>query len=530
MPNFNKDNFIQQFNLLFTRYHKKEFNFIYIIIYFIDRYITLNELDKHNVKQEIITSLSRTLIYRTKYYSTLIDLMQSNDKIIFYESLLKSFVEEKYINNTSLIKFMNSYFIHHYNVSEVDDNILFKTLNNIDDCIITSDTFSTYSQQDIIKPIKKYKTRIIPNPLIINRIITENNMFSYLCYYKAALNFFLTNETFTSQYGVITLDTDSPIADEIKTSIDNIITNQPLSEYIGGDDNITFSELFYDALTSNCHIKDIKIFLDSKLKAYECCYPGIKHYPAYIIEALLAKCKDNLTNKVAITSQQNNSTKLIINLSANEFHFNPSHFKSALSSYLTLTQEHRNKQLSKIHSTSRITYYNKQQSIIKSYYKSFIYDNITCDNLLPSNYFTTYFTARINEFNDIALFHCPINDVCSYYMFNNFTTNKLTFNEITSLIKNIKRKFNTSLHYIYPYQINNYHLDSLIIVINDSLDSHFSFIKRNADHFTLYDGFNHNINLSQLPFLSKEREIFKDNCIIDTLSYKVCFVCYVKDT
>ena len=353
-----------------------------------------------------------------------------------------------------------------------------------------------------------FKERI--NPTLFNRIIDEDNIYSYLCYYKATINFFLTNKIFLNQYmieddlaeaksskesnaflsNIIT--SDSPLKPEILNDIDNLIHK---GEYYqkGGND----SHIFFKVLIESNHIKEIKLFLDNLIPKYKMTYPGIIHYPGYLINNIIFMLSDNLT----LNSE-------FYDLSYNNYNYNLDEFKNII---------------------------NINTKKINKYYKKL--PNINIDE----NYFINKFNS-LNKTKKNILIHCPINSISDYYIFDNFRKNKLSFNQLYILSKSIKSSNNISIK--YPFIIDNYYLDSFIIVINKgSLDCHFSFIKVKEGNFKLMDSYNHQMLNSKQEFILDEpstksrlegvpalleREIIKDDYILDNLTYKVIFVSYMK--
>lgn len=475
---------IKPLNYFYYKY-KSYNNFSYLLDYFLEEYADyLNIKINNNDKLELINKSE--IKYDKKIYNILNEIYQPITQIRYEENIIKNFIEWKFIYNKSLNEFIIN--------NNINDR-LNKILNKINNYNFEEDKFIDYSkniiQHKMIDRIS-FKERI--NPTLFNRIIDQDNIYSYLCYYKATINFFLTNKIFLNQYmiedNIIT--SDSPLKPEILNDIDNLIHK---GEYYQKEGNESHN--FFKVLIESNHIKEIKLFLDNLIPKYKMTYPGIIHYPGYLINNIIFMLSDNLT----LNSE-------FYDLSFNNYNYNLDEFKN-------------------------ITNINTKK--INKYYKKL--PNINIDE----NYFINKFNS-LNKTKKNILIHCPINSISDYYIFDNLKKNKLSFNQLYILSKSIKSSNNISIK--YPFIIDNYYLDSFIIVINkgsldqevkppakgnfNSLDCHFSFIKIKEGNFKLMDSYNHQMLNSKQEFILDEKEIIKDDYILDNLTYKVIFVSYMK--
>lgn len=467
----NIKSFIQSLNYFYYKY-KTYNNFIYLLNYFLDEY--LNYLKIKNTNENKLNIINQSEIkYDKKIYNILNELYLPLDNIKYEEKIIKNFIEHKFIFNKSLNDFINDN-------KNIINNRLDNILNKLNNYNFKEDYFIDYSKNKIKhEMIDRINFKEVVNPTLINRIIDEDNIYSYLCYYKATINFFLTNKIFLKQYMInedITIS-DSPLKPEILNDIDNLIHK---GEYYQNGGSTSYN--FFKILIEASHIKEIKNYLDDLIPKYKMCYPGIIHYPSYLINNIIFLLSDNLT----LNSE-------FYDLSFNNYNYDLSYFQN-------------------------LTNINIKK--ISKYYK--ILPNINIDE----NYFINKFNS-LNKIKKNILIHCPINSISDYYVFDNLRKNKLSFNQLYILSKSIKLSNNISIK--YPFIIDNYYLDSFIIVINKgSLDCHFSFIKLKKGKFKLMDSYNHEMMNSKQEFILNEKEIIKDNYILDNLTYKVVFVSYIK--
>lgn len=443
-------------NTFYRKYYSIN-NFIYLFDFFLNEYIKFNDLKLSN--DDKIKAISNSEIkYNKKLFNILLELYKPINEIKKQEEIIKQFIEFKFVKGKTLEEFKNN---------DINDYLL-KILKKIDKQEFTDDIFYPIIEhhKSLTDIITNLQIREKINPTIINRIIDEENFYSYLCYYKATINFFLTNKIFLKQYMIFDDDittSDSPIRDDIVKDIYDIIEHK--EKQIGG--NVSFN--FFKVITTSNNIKDIKLFLDNIIPKYKFTEPGIIHYPSYLINNIIYYLDDNLTNNCEF-----------FDLSINNFNYDLNKFRIDVN----------RKKLKNL-------------------------------NLEPKDIHCNYFINRFKELNKTKkniLIHCPINCLADYYVFDNFRKNKLTFDQLYILSKNIKAVNKTNI--IYPFTIDNYYLDSFIICINKgTLDCHFSFIKRINDKFKLLDSFNHEMII---------KEIIKNDCVIDNISYRIVFVSYMK--
>lgn len=461
---------IESLNLFIIKYSQRE-NIVYTIDYFIDEYLKYNNIQLSN--EEKIEVLNKSnLRFNKKLLNVLQEYYRPIEELRKREEIIKKFIEWKYVFDKS-----TSF--------EYNDKMLAK----IDKYEFATDEFIDYSSFSIslTERINKivFKERI--NPTILTRIIDEDNIYSYFCYYKAAINFFLTNKIFYKQFidnqfidthfNDITI-TDSPLSNETIDDINSIIKYKHF-KYVGGNN----SKAFFDLLVSTNNIKEIKLFLDKLIPKYKYTIPGVFHYPSFLINNIIAILRDDLM----INSE-------FYDFSFNNFNYNINQFKN-------------------------------HQNIPRK--KLLRYVKLLDDCYIDSNYFVKRFT-KLNKTHKNILIHCPVNCLADYYVFDNFKNNKLSFNDIYVLCKSIKYADNSSI--FYPFDIDGYHLDSFIICINKgNLDCHFSFVKVNDGKIKILDSFNHRADESKKEFIIDEKVIVKDDGIRDCISYRVVFVSYLKN-
>lgn len=479
---------INKIDLLYNKYYDS-YNFIYIFTKLIDEYFKYKQKPLDN--NIVLTAITKSSINK-KYSSILQEYYQPQKLFLYYEFVIKNFIENK---NQDINTFLSKYKSNDY-IKNILEKV--KRIEIKDDVLINYQFIKKQQLRQLVSIPK------IVNPTTINRIIESDNMYSYLCYYKATINFFLTNSIYLKQYRIEEtqlISTDSPADYSIINDIDSIITE---NKYYGGD---VFSNEFFNTITSSYHIKDIKRFLDDYLPNFKHCYPGIIHYPAFLINNIINRLNDNLTIN---SSFLNFSNKLSF-----------SYDKNIVNDIIKTMNEKI--KVSNLDENNFRLYDKMKKDFLNKHRKNL---KITITN--NEDVFINKFKS-IKHTKDLLLIHTPINALTDLYVYDNFKRNNLSFDEIYLLCKAIKCHNNIRIK--YPFHINNYSLDSFIICINrGTLDCHFSFIKRINDKFKLMDTMNYNMKSSTTEFVKNEYNyIIKDNYVYDNLTYKVVFVSYVKE-
>jgi len=484
-------------------------------------------IKNYNIKKLLkhLNNYNKILFNNENYniFEIILDLIQYNiTNYNIYEIMMKDIMNDILLLNN--IKTFNEYLINanpkniKINNIELFRHQYYYITNNkykvipLNDIILYNEKNIEDIKKDYIEKTRKYK---------LVHLKGYNNKFiilSYFCYFKSAVNMIINHPYFLK---LTNIDTDS-----LKIMKGGYYHPNELLLYGG---NELWNLLSNDDLDI---IKIIELFQTITNEQYLIGLPGIKYYPHIILQYLLYFLNNNFSQIFKIYSFMDNYY-YIISLSDNIF----------LDTY---DKEYINK----------------------------ILDNRFCINYL-NDYINDYIINKTK--NKSLLFACTINDPLCYNSFNILKNKRTKISDINiKSSNNLKfiKKYN--LKYQYDFFINNYYLQSFILIEykEGGLSFHCVYFKieyddkYNITNIIRYDGskqrFFNNINnelyynKNNKSFMINEMNVFLNNNYItqnyDLLNdetsnvkivlnqpyindyfdninyYKICLVCYVEKT
>ena len=508
------NNIINDLNKIYYNIKNQNIN---IIIDIVLKYFQKNCIINDKLFDEIINN--KLILFNNEPYNIFFDikdLLNNNiDNYYIYDKLIKtilndilllnkikSFDEYLLIVNKKNKKINNYYILKNQYEYIINNKYKFIPLNDI---ILYNEKNIEDIKKDYIQKTRYYK--LIQTKGYNNNFI----ILSYLCYFKSAVNIIINHPLFLKYNNI---NTDSLKGGKIKKNIDY----HPYELLFYGGNEL------WDLLSNdNINIFNIvSLFQNITNEQYIIGLPGIKYYPHIILQYLLYFLNNNFTQIFKIYSFFDNYY-YIISLNDNIF----------------------------------LDVYDKD------YTKKIINQNY-CMNYL-NDYINEY--INVNTKNKSLLFASTINDPLCYNSFNILKNKKIKINDIKNKTLNninIIKKFN--IKYKYYFKINDYYLQSFIVIenIKNKLDFHCVYFKieydfnYNISNIIRYDATknrffnNFYYNYNNPSYMINELNIFIDENFIknnynnlnnvkfkfnkpyindyfdDIIYYKICLLCYYK--
>ena len=507
-------------------------------------YIKTKELNINNILDILLDYFNKI-----KYNDNLFEEIKNNKNILFnnepynifddinelltkqitnyniYEKLIKNIMNDKILNED--LKSFDEYLIlSNPNNEKINNYFILRAqyyyLTNLNIQLLPP--ISLYNRKNI-ESIKKYpNTQFRKYKLKQKRFYNnENIIMSYICYFKSAVNIILHHPLFKNK---VNIDSDSLKLPQIQYG--GYYSIKDMIQYGG-------NELLNLLKSKNKNmISILELFNKLTYNEYIIGLPGIKYYPQIILQQLLFYLNNDFSDLFKIRMNKKN-------------------IKSDYMYFIDISQNIFNERLS-------------NQLINK------MKDNNYCMNKINR-------LIKNNELNNNTfLLSCTLNDPLYLNTFNIIFNNELNLFEINNEVdNNIKIIKNMNLKYKYNFFINDFYLQSFIVIenIKNKLTFHCVYFKVDYDveynitNIIRYDGDklryfyndeNNNLYYNKLNpnFMIDEMNIFIDNEFInnnykifndknnnnnikinlkqnyisdyfnDNNYYKICLVCYVK--
>lgn len=430
----------------------------------------VNYCKKNNVNPSILEDTRILLNHSRRSYllSTINQLLNDNiDNYKIYVSTIKNVIK----------KTVNSFY-EDINDFLTDDELINKQIKNIIDNlpIISLNKEQHYSFEDIEELKYDYNRKLKYRRYKLTKTKYFDNLifYSYLCYFKAAVNCIIHHPFYDTITNTTSLTPTSLTPTSLTGGYDITQFTHPYEIFmIGGNDlwNTLNGDLMdivktYNKLTRNNH------FIGT---------PGIKYYPHQILNELLFY----LNNSFSFIFR--NKTTFVININDNSLANNkPKH----------------------INPNKKIADY------FKHFNKESMFFSTVHNDPFESNTFT-YITTNYISYNDIKQLNntmrnkaIELNHIYQYnYIIDNY------YLQSFCVIENIP-SHNMDFHCIYIKLLYDEDYNVVDKIRYDDKKLHY-----NEETMNIY------------KYMRTEMNIFRDNCIsdyFDKSNYKICLVCYVK--
>lgn len=505
------NNITKELNIIYINNKDKELNIL------IDE--LLNYFQTINYNNELFNILKNNkeiLLNSLEYniFDDIEDLLNHNiNNYKLYELLMINILNDIILKNK--LKTFDEYLnevMTILNVNKINNYYILRNqyyyITNNSHKLIPLNNIILYNEKEIEEIKKDYKLQKRNYKLLQTKEFDNNNIIrSYLCYFKSAINIIINHPLFLK---ITNIDSDS-----LKLLKGGYYHPYEILMYGG-------NELWNELSNENINLINLlKIFQNITNNYYILGLPGIKYYPHIILQYLL---------------------------------------------YFL------NNDFSKIF---KIYYYDEN-----FYYLISINDNIFLDiydidytkKILNNRYCMNYIKDYLLDYevnNDSFFIDCTINDPLCYNSFNILLNKRTKINNINNkTLNNLQYIKDNNIKYQYDFFINNYYLQSFIVIenIKNSLSFHCVYFKiiydnnyniiniiryddkkkrflnnnsyynLNNDYFMIYE-MNIFINQKKLFKFNKtnlinNKIIFNQSYINDYFDnkyyYKICLVCYCK--
>lgn len=512
----------------------------YDIVFYRANFNTINKIDIKWILTNIpyISISNWNEIFKNKLIKSLFLKQFNNEDIIVH-----LFIEHLKEMNSDNIKIFKNVFntLSFYNHLEKQLDNIMKNINSLKSlksiCQIEYEKDFDIRDENINKIILDKKINNITTN--ISKYEINNITTTYQCYFKTALNFVINNKYVLNKIVLmkkhnkqkmkkIQIDTESPFKYQYGSGFINEISKCIINNDMSIDNFINIRE-YINKFTNNRYV----------ISTY-----GVKIYPQYVIQDLIKNViKGELLEKSLITYDTGEKSIIYDCVYGSEYDI----FKQSLDdiifkNYLFNNQLIRlrmdNKPIDAVFDKS--VRMNIRKRIKQEYDKDLVcceWPEIDIDKF-PNKFVFDLFNEI--HFDDVKVFpenfiiSTPLFDPKALYLFNNYS---MSLNDIKYIVNNIQEQYDIRVKYPFNVNIRNnkYKLHSFVLFENvNRIDYHFVYYKIKYDNIislVRYDGnvIVVNKNQSSIDYVNDEyNTLFNNDCLLDTLRYKIVMVCYRK--